>query len=115
MADLASDSLSQPVASYEDVADLYELCGCRKEQTMRICRSHEALRRQRQNEEETAAQFLRNQQFYYELLEQVASHLGPDVFVSDDGSIQDSPLMLKVPDLVLSLKKRVAELEKLHG
>lgn len=115
MADLASDSLSQTIATYEDVADLYELCGCRKEQTMRVCRSHEALRRASDNWLETAAQHLRNEQFYYGLLEQVALHLGPDVFVSDDGSVQDAPLMLKVPDLVLSLKNRVAELEKLHG
>ena len=47
MSDLASDSLNQPVVDFADVADLYELCACRKEQTMRVCRSHEALRRER--------------------------------------------------------------------
>ena len=47
MSDLTADSLNQPVVDYADVADLYELCACRKEQTMRVCRSHEALRRER--------------------------------------------------------------------
>ena len=47
MSDLADDSLNQPIVDYADVADLYELCACRKEQTMRVCRSHEALRRER--------------------------------------------------------------------
>lgn len=47
MTDLAADSLNQSVVDYADVADLYELCACRKEQTMRVCRSHEALRRER--------------------------------------------------------------------
>lgn len=48
----------------------------------------------------TGAQQARNTEFYRGLLLECATHLGPDVFVSDDGSIQDSPLALKIPELV---------------
>ena len=49
---------------------------------------------------ETAEQFNRNEQFYHGLLNDCAKHLGPEVYVSDDGSVQDKPLALKVPEMV---------------
>lgn len=106
MSNLSEDSLSQPVVEYSDVSNLYELCACRKEQTQRVCRSHEALRRERTSWESIATQHLQNEQFYRSLLEQVAAHLGPDVFISDDGSVQDSPLMLKIPELVAAIANK---------
>jgi hypothetical protein len=56
------------------------------------------------NWEEEAKTFAKNADFYKGLLEQVAKHLGPEVFVSDDGSVQEDPLMLKIPELVGALK-----------
>lgn len=54
---------------------------------------------------ETAAQFARNSDFYRDLLIQVARCLGPEVFISDDGSVQDEPLLLKIPELIERLVK----------
>jgi len=55
---------------------------------------------------EIAAQHARNEDFYRDLLFECAKHLGPEVFVSDDGSIQDEPLLLKVPELIEKLVSR---------
>jgi|SRR5665213_1332929 len=44
------------------------------------------------------------------ILERIATVLGPDVFVSDDGSVQNSPILLKVPELV---ERAVARLNNL--
>ena len=52
---------------------------------------------------QTAAQYARNAEFYRELLMRVSAHLGKAVYVSDDGSRQDEPLLLKVPELVAQL------------
>ena len=53
----------------------------------------------------TAAQHLSNEAFYRDLLDRCAESLGPAVYTSDDGSIQDSPLRLKIPELVAQLAK----------
>jgi len=62
--------------------------------------------------EETAAQHCRNEFFYRGLLDQIAVHLGPNVYVSDDGSIQDSPLRLKIPEMVADLRAKLEAAEK---
>lgn len=52
----------------------------------------------------TAAQNQRNTDYYRDLLDQCAQHLGPDVFKCDDGvSISDKPLRAKIPELVARL------------
>jgi hypothetical protein len=51
---------------------------------------------------DTAAQHLRNEEYYRGLVQEVGAMLGPEVFVSDDGSVQDSILCAKVPQLVRS-------------
>jgi hypothetical protein len=61
---------------------------------------------------ETAAQFARNVDFYRGLLDQTARHLGPSVFVSDDGSVQDEPIRLKIPELVQALEQSNRELRE---
>ena len=53
---------------------------------------------------DAAAQSSRNEAFYRGLLDETAKHLGPEVFVCDDGSVSDSPLRLKVPELVAHLR-----------
>jgi hypothetical protein len=55
---------------------------------------------------ESAAQFSRNADFYRGLLAECAKHLGPDVFICDDGSVSQDPLMLKIPELVATLKEQ---------
>ena len=61
--------------------------------------------------ERMALQFCRNEEYYCGLLDKVASCLGPGVFVSDDGSVQDGPLRAKVPEMVAAL---VAENKRLR-
>ena len=57
------------------------------------------------NWQETAAKAQENADFYRGLLLQVAALLGPEVYVSDDGTVQADPLLLKVPELVAKLDK----------
>lgn len=49
---------------------------------------------------ESAAMFSRNEDYYCDLLDQIAAHLGIDAFTADDGSVYDSPVRAKLPDLV---------------
>ncbi|MFA6290164.1 MAG: hypothetical protein WC637_00205 [Victivallales bacterium] len=65
------------------------------------------LQGQIENWKDSAAQFLRNQKYYAGLLDEVAKHLGNDVFISDDGSVQDEPLRAKIPELVAALKAEI--------
>lgn len=41
-----------------------------------------------------------NADFYCELLDRCASHLGIEAFRCDDGNVSESPLRLKIPELV---------------
>ena len=57
---------------------------------------------------DTAAMFNRNEDFYRKLLDECAANLGPlrsQAFVQDDGGIVDSPLRLKIPNLVAELAR----------
>jgi len=59
----------------------------------------------------TAAQHLRNEDYYRGLVHEVGKHFGADAYISDDGSIQQDILCAKVPDLVARMNERVWELE----
>ena len=72
----------------------------------------EKLKIERDNWIDSANQYLRNQHFYQDLLDKVGKYLGSEVFVSDDGSIQDSPIRLKIPELVSKLKERAEKAER---
>lgn len=50
--------------------------------------------------EGTAVQHALNEQYYRDLLLQIAEVLGPDKFICDDGSIADEPLLAKIPELI---------------
>jgi len=63
-----------------------------------------ALKAERDNWKETAAQFARNQDYYTSLLDRISETFGKDAYISDDGSVQDSPLRAKMPELVCTLK-----------
>lgn len=52
---------------------------------------------------ETAAQYARNEDFYRGIVCQIGEMFGEEVRTSDDGSIQDDVLALKVPELVKAL------------
>lgn len=54
---------------------------------------------------ETAAMFSRNQEFYQGITTQIGEIIGPEARTSDDGSVQDSVLALKLPELVKGLKE----------
>ena len=56
---------------------------------------------------DATAQMARNADFYRNLLDECAKHLGVAVYTSDDGSVQDSPLRLKIPELVAALAANV--------
>ncbi len=45
----------------------------------------------------------KNTDYYRGLLDECAKHLGPEVFVCDDGSISEDPLRAKIPSLVSEL------------
>ena len=49
---------------------------------------------------DTAAQHCRNEAYYRDLVIEIGEMLGPDAFISDDGSIQQDVLCAKVPELV---------------
>lgn len=75
---------------------------------------HERVVQERDNWQETAARHWSNELFYSGLLRDVGS-LFPDCYVSDDGSVQDQPLALKVKECVQAAlaerDARIAELE----
>lgn len=52
---------------------------------------------------DTAAQHLRNEEYYRGLVIKIGAMLGPDAYVSDDGSVQDSVLCAKIPEMVAKL------------
>jgi hypothetical protein len=52
---------------------------------------------------ETAAQQARDAEFYRDLIDRCARALGQEAFTADDGSVNDSPIRLKVPELVENL------------
>jgi hypothetical protein len=60
----------------------------------------ERLERERDQWRDTAAFHLRNEEFYRNLVRQIGELFGEAARTSDDGSVQDSVLALKVPELV---------------
>lgn len=68
-----------------------------------------------ENWKDTAAQFLKNQEYYCSLLDKIAENFGVESYTSDDGSIQDSPLRIKMPELVKNmLAEKNTEIERLN-
>jgi hypothetical protein len=52
---------------------------------------------------ETAAQFSRNADFYRDLLDECAKHIGPAAYTADDGTVTEDPVRLNIPGLVAKL------------
>ena len=55
---------------------------------------------------DTARQHATNEQFYRNILVDIGTMLGPEVYKSDDGTIQDEPLILKIKELIKPLTRR---------
>jgi hypothetical protein len=68
-------------------------------------RVHE-LEAEKEGWNETAAQHLRNEDYYRGLVQEIGKHFGADAYISDDGSIQQDILCAKVPELVEQLRAR---------
>jgi len=64
---------------------------------------------ERDNWEESAARLGRDLEFYRDLLDKVAVHLGPEVYVADDGSVMEDPVRLKIPELVGKLREETVQ------
>lgn len=69
--------------------------------------------------QESARQYSRDADYYRDLVEQIGKAIGDVAFIADDGSVSDSVLNAKVPELVISrlaevgqLTNKVAELEQ---
>jgi len=65
------------------------------------------LERERDNWMEFAAQMNRNADFYQGIVREIGEGFGVEARTSDDGSIQDDVLALKVPELVAELREAV--------
>lgn len=68
--------------------------------------------RERNNWFETALQNQRNEDYYRDLLDEVAKYLGPEVFIADDGTVSNSPLRAKIPELVRKMTDKYREEEE---
>lgn len=62
--------------------------------------------------EETAKQAAENAQFYKGLITQIGQQFGAPAYTSDDGSVQDGVLALKVPELVRQLRVHADRLQE---
>ena len=51
----------------------------------------------------TAAMHARNEAYYRSLIDEIGKMLGPEAYISDDGSVQEDVLCAKVPELVREL------------
>lgn len=75
---------------------------------LRLREHHQRIADQRDAWIRTAAQARQDADFYRDLLDRVASTLGREAFTDDVGAVHDSPIRLKVPELVA----RIAEQER---
>lgn len=55
----------------------------------------------------TASEGYRGAEFYHNILEECGKHIGVEAFTSDDGSIQEDVVALKVPQIVKVLAELV--------
>lgn len=54
---------------------------------------------------DTAQRHCKNEFYYRGLVVNIGEMLGPDAYISDDGSIQDEVLCAKVPELIAARLK----------
>ena len=59
-----------------------------------------------------AAYFYRNECYCRDLLDQIGQEIGPLAYIADDGSIHDTVLRAKLPELVNALLFRINHLDQ---
>lgn len=77
-------------------------------------REFNIMKSERDNWLEAARSHAKNEEYYTGLLDEIAKNFGVDAYLSDDGSIQDTPLRAKMPELVKKLRKKCELVEKLR-
>jgi hypothetical protein len=65
-----------------------------------------------ESQNEIVAQEIRNRDYYRGLVIKALEYLGPEKYVSDDGTVNDNPLRAKLPDLVRALAEKVKQCDK---
>lgn len=70
------------------------------EENLPVPDSLESAIAERNNWVESAMMFSRNEDYYRGLVVKIGEMLGPEAYVSDDGSVQQDVLCAKVPELV---------------
>jgi hypothetical protein len=60
--------------------------------------------------EETAIEMANNMEYYRDTLIKIGEIIGKNAFIADDGSVSDSVLIQKLPDLVLEYRKLIEEM-----
>jgi hypothetical protein len=55
---------------------------------------------------DTAAHMSRDAEFYRGILDDTARAIGHEAYVADDGSVHESPVRLKIPELVTAMKEQ---------
>lgn len=74
---------------------------------LRLREHHQRIADQRDAWIRTAAQARQDADFYRDLLDRVASTLGREAFTDDVGAVHDSPIRLKVPELVARIAEQL--------
>jgi hypothetical protein len=109
LGDQLSAALEGAMESWDDVERVQqEACGFALGAGMEMARAE----RERDNWMESVAQQFRNTDFYQGIVRATGELFGVEARTSDDGSIQDSVLATKVPELVAAALARAERLEK---
>jgi hypothetical protein len=89
----------------EEARQMAAQCWCDKETSDRVMDSTlaEAVAKRIASLMWREAQELCNVQYYQGLLDEIAKHLGPSAYVADDGSVSESPIRAKLPELVAAI------------
>lgn len=74
-------------------------------------KDHMEMKRSRDSWEESARQFARDVDFYRGLLRQCGQLLGKDCYTSEDGTVQEDVLAIKVPEVLHKLLRDRIDLE----
>lgn len=90
---------------YKDAFEkLWEYCVDEAKHKTKLVKRISELEKEVENWKEFAKQESINKDYYIGLLDEIAKVFGDKSYISDDGSVQDSPLRAKMPELVEELK-----------
>lgn len=101
-----------PAAPSDEGQNVYELRDGSGKVVCQFCELTAALKRaqaERAAWQNTAEQAQRNTEFYHGIVGQIGEMFGPAAKTANDGTVGDSVLALKVPELVAALIKDIEE------